>query len=234
MSRTDKSKNIIIVAIDGPAGSGKSTVAKMTARKLGYSYIDTGAMYRALTMKAIHEDVAADDAEGLIALAANTVIEQEPDETGTGARTFVDGEDVSAMIRTPDVTAAVSAVSSHPDVRKLLVERQRYLVSEAREGAVVEGRDVGTVVFPNADVKIYMDASVSERAKRRLKDMRDAGVRVPLVELENLIKTRDATDSNREASPLFKAADATVIDTTGMTVDEAVEAVAALVQTRKG
>ena len=234
MSRIDSLGNKTIIAIDGPAGSGKSTVAKLAARNLDFTYIDTGAMYRALTMKAIREGIAAGDAEGLIALAANTVIEQEPAETGAGARTFVDGEDVSGLIRMPDVTAAVSEVSAHPGVRKILVNRQRYLVSEAREGVVVEGRDVGTVVFPDATIKIYMDASAKERARRRLKDMQMAGVRVPLEELENLIKTRDETDSNREASPLIKAVDAIVINTTGMTVDETVEAVIALTKSRKG
>jgi CMP/dCMP kinase len=222
------SKNVI--AIDGPAGSGKSTVAKLVARRLEFDYIDTGAMYRALTLKVLREGAAVDDAAAITDLAAHTVIEQEPAPEGNGVRTFVDGEDVSDAIRMPDVTGAVSAVSSHPEVRRILVERQRFAIDHAEQGGVVEGRDVGTVVFPMAPVKIYMDATVEERARRRQADMKRAGVAVGLRELAELIEQRDKTDSSRDASPLTQAADAHVIDTTGMTIEDTVDKVVRLAQ----
>jgi CMP/dCMP kinase len=220
-----------VIAIDGPAGSGKSTVAKLVARQLGFDYIDTGAMYRALTLKILREGVPVNDAVAIAALAAQTVIEQEPAPEGSGVSTFVDGEDVSDAIRMPDVTSAVSAVSSHPEVRRILVERQRFAVEQAEQGGVVEGRDVGTVVFPAAPVKIYMDATVEERARRRQADMKRAGVAVDLHELAELIEVRDKTDSTRDASPLTRAADAHVIDTTGMTIEATVDTVVRLAQT---
>lgn len=227
-SQTSPGAQKPVVAIDGPAGSGKSTVAKTTARRLAFAYIDTGAMYRALTLKVLRVGISVDDGPGITALAARTIIEQEQTPTGSDVVTFVDGEDVSLPIRMPDVTGAVSAVSSHPEVRRILVERQRYLVAAAHRGGVVEGRDVGTVVFPDAAVKIYLDASVEERARRRQSDMKASGVNVSLDELAALIAARDATDSSRAASPLKVASEAHVIDTTNLSIEGAVEAVVRL------
>ena len=234
MSRSDKMPSGFVVAIDGPAGSGKSTVAKLTAAEVNLMYIDTGAMYRALTLKALRAGVGPGDAEGLASLAGKTVIEQEQDQAGTGTRTFLDGNDVTAEIRMPDVTAAVSAVSSHPNVRKLLVDKQRYLAGQAERGAIIEGRDVGTVVFPDADVKIFMDAAAGERARRRTRDMAAAGVDADENQIRKAIMERDGLDSSREASPLVKAKDAVVLDTTSLSVEETVAKLVDMVKRKKG
>ncbi len=219
------SKTRPVIAIDGPAGSGKSTVAKLAAKRLGFDYIDTGAMYRALTLKILRGGVDVADEAGIGELAARTVIEQEADPDGLNVLTFLDGEDVSAAIRLPDVTASVSAVASHPEVRRLLVEHQRYLAQQADKGDIIEGRDVGTVVFPDAAVKIYLDASPATRAQRRLGDMQASGVDVSLEDLADAITARDRLDSTRAASPLQVATDAHVIDTSGMSIAAAVQAV---------
>ncbi len=223
-----RSSGRVVIAIDGPAGSGKSTVAKQAAQRLGFDYIDTGAMYRALTLKVLHNGVDVANGPSIKELAAQTVIEQEADLEGADVVTFLDGEDVSCEIRLPDVTGAVSAVSSHPEVRRILVERQRYLTGQAEKGAVIEGRDVGTVVFPDATVKIYLDASPATRTKRRLIDMQASGVDVDLADVADAITTRDKLDSTRVASPLQIAADAHVIDTSNMTIPATVEAVVEL------
>lgn len=211
-------KNIVI-AIDGPAASGKSTTARLVAEKLGYLHLDTGAMYRAITLRALREKVPLQDAERMGKLAKNTQILLKRTENGN--RVFLQGEDVTEEIRTPDVSRQVSAVSSHPAVRAVLVEQQRFL---AREGGVVlEGRDIGTVVFPKAELKIFMIAELSERAKRRRRDLAKTGIEVDDETLVREIESRDTLDSTREASPLKKAGDAIELDTSSLTIEEQVE-----------
>lgn len=209
----------IVIAIDGPAASGKSTTARLVAEKLGYLHLDTGAMYRAITLRALRENVPLLDAQRMGKLAKDTQIRLERTETGN--RVFLQGKDVTEEIRTPDVSRQVSAVSSHPAVRAVLVEQQRFL---ARDGGVVlEGRDIGTVVFPLAELKIFMIAEISERARRRRRDLAETGIEVDDETLVREIENRDALDSTRETSPLKKAADAIELDTSGLTIEQQVE-----------
>ncbi|MBV8304926.1 MAG: (d)CMP kinase [Acidimicrobiia bacterium] len=206
-----------LVAIDGPAGSGKSTVARAVADRLGAAYLDTGAMYRSVTLAALQRGVEASDGEALATLARSLDIE-------VGARVLVDGVDVTTAIRRTDVTAVVSAVSAHPPVRAEMVRRQRRWAEAHGGEGVVEGRDIGTVVFPDADVKVFLTASEQERARRRQRDERAPHVDAVAADLAR----RDAIDSTRAASPLRAADDAVVIDTTGHTVDEVVDQVVGL------
>lgn len=211
----------IIIAIDGPAGSGKSTTARLVAQRLGYAYIDTGAMYRALTLKVIESGVDPNDENGIVKLAENTRIEIL--YKNGDFKVFLDGEDVTEKIRTPQVTSFVSLVSAHPRVREKMVEKQRELGKNG--GVVMDGRDIGTVVFPKADLKIFMKADVKERAKRRQKEMENQGLHIELDELIKDIEERDKLDSTREVAPLKKAEDAIEIDTTNLTIEEQVELV---------
>ncbi len=206
-----------IVAIDGPAGSGKSTVARMAAEKLGFLYLDTGAMYRAATWKAMRSGADFEDAGALAASAAGTDIRFED------GRVFVDGEDVTEEIRTPEVTGNVYRLADVQGVRDAMVLLQRKLGAEG--GIVAEGRDIGTIVFPGAEIKIYLDASVSERALRRWRELEKKGLDVPLREVERDIRERDSRDRNRKIAPLKVAEGAVVLDTTDMTVEEVVGAV---------
>jgi len=206
---------VIVVAIDGPSGSGKSTVARGVAEALGLEVLDTGAMYRALTLAALERDIALDDAAALEALARDVKISNEHSVT------TVDGEDVSTAIRDPDVTAAVSTVSAHPVVRAVLVAQQREWVDQ-HGGGVVEGRDIGTVVFPNATLKVFLTATDDERARRRQQDEADAARAVAVDDVRAALERRDAVDSNRAASPLRAADDAIRIDTTDQSVDSVV------------
>ena len=200
-----------VVAIDGPAGSGKSTVARSVAKRLGVAYLDTGAMYRSVAFAALRDGIDPADGEALAKLAGNLDIE-------LGDRVFVDGTDATTAIRGPDVTAVVSTVSAHPAVRADMVRRQRQWAAE-HGGGVAEGRDIGTVVFPHADVKVFLTASEEERARRRQRDDRAPDVNAVAADLAR----RDALDSNRTTSPLVAADDAVVIDTTGRTVDDVVD-----------
>jgi CMP/dCMP kinase len=204
-----------VVAIDGPSGSGKSTVARGVARALALEVLDTGAMYRAVTLAALESGADLSDGDALAALARASTIEP-------GDRVLLDGRDVSAEIRGPDVTAAVSTVSAHPPVRAVLVDRQRAWV-ERRGGGVVEGRDIGTVVFPEAPVKVFLTASDQERARRRQRDEAAAERAVDVDDVRAEMARRDAIDSNRVASPLSAASDALRIDTTGRSVDDIVD-----------
>lgn len=209
----------IVIAIDGPAASGKSTTAKLVAERLGYLHLDTGAMYRAITLRALRENVPLRDAERMGALARSSQIGLK--RTGNGNRVFLQNEDVTEEIRTPKVSRQVSAVSSHPTVRAVLVEQQRHL---ARDGGVVlEGRDIGTVVFPMAELKIFMVADITERARRRQGDLAKTGVQLDDETVAKEIMDRDTIDSTREASPLKKAADAIELDTSGLSIEEQVE-----------
>jgi cytidylate kinase len=204
-----------IVAIDGPSGSGKSTVARGVAARLGLEVLDTGAMYRALTLCVLEAGIDASDGAACGRLAQGLALE-------VGAKTFVSGRDVSDAIRGPEVTAAVSTVSAHPEVREVLVGRQREWVA-AHGGGVVEGRDIGTVVFPNARVKVFLTASDDERARRRQRDELAADRDVAVDSVHADLARRDAIDSNRAVSPLKAAPDALVVDTTARDVDDVVD-----------
>ncbi|MFZ5980087.1 MAG: (d)CMP kinase [Candidatus Zixiibacteriota bacterium] len=208
-----------IIALDGPAGSGKSTTAKLLARTLGYIYLDTGAMYRALTYFALKIGVQPSDKTKLTALAKKVAIEFKHEDDLT--RIFINGEDVTEVIRTPEITQHVSEVSAHPGVRKAIVARQQEI---GKNGSIVaEGRDTTTVVFPSADMKVYLDASVKIRAQRRLLDMSKMGITTTLEQQIADIKRRDDYDSKRKHSPLTRAKDAYYVDTTNMTVEEQVD-----------
>jgi len=204
-----------VVAIDGPSGSGKSTVARGVGDALGLRVLDTGAMYRAVTLAALEAGVDLADANLVAVIAGAARIEVEDD-------VHLDGRDVSAEIRTPTVTASVSTVSAHPGVRRELVARQRHWV-ETHHGGVVEGRDIGTVVFPGAPVKVYLEASETERARRRHLEEAAADRNVAVEAVRDALARRDALDSGRAASPLRVADDALVIDTTDRSVVEIVD-----------
>jgi len=208
-----------IIAIDGPAGAGKSTVSKTVAKTLGYIYIDTGAMYRALALKAqrLGYDFVKEDA--VVEMARKSVIELKPGKTKDSLlEIYLDGEDVSEKIRTPEVSQGASKISALGGIRKVLQEKQREIGN--RGGVVMEGRDIGTAVFPDAEFKFYLDASVKERARRRYKELKAKGTVTSLEEIEKEIVIRDERDKNRKNDPLTQAPDAIYIDSTGMSVDE--------------
>ncbi|RKY90943.1 (d)CMP kinase [candidate division KSB1 bacterium] len=211
----------LIIAIDGPAGSGKSTTAKLLAQKLNYLYLDTGAMYRAITLKALRQKIDEHDEPSLTELAENTDITLI-NRDGV-LHVLLDGEDVTDKIRTPEIDRAISYVSMVPAVRRRMVELQRQLGKQG--GVVAEGRDIGTVVFPQADLKIFLVASVEERGKRRWKELQARGVEVPLEQVIEEIQRRDKLDSSRKLSPLKKAPDAIEVDTTKLTIPQQVEVI---------
>ncbi|MFC4184096.1 (d)CMP kinase [Saccharococcus thermophilus] len=220
----------INIAIDGPAAAGKSTVAKMIAKRLSYIYIDTGAMYRALTYRALQQGIALDDEQALISLLKDTYIELRT--SPKGQLVLVNGEDVTNIIRGEEVTNAVSLVAKHPLVREEMVARQRSLAKNG--GVVMDGRDIGTHVLPNAEVKIFLKASVEERAKRRHAENIARGFPSDLETLKEEIARRDRIDSEREVAPLKKAEDAVEIDTTSLSVEEVVERIMEIVNERIG
>jgi cytidylate kinase len=225
----------VILAIDGPAGSGKSTVARAVARRLDFSYLDTGAMYRAVTWLALSRGVELDDVTAVAELAeADPVTFERVAGEPLATRVEIAGHDVTRAIRTPEVDAAVSIVAQEPGVRHAMVEQQRACARMARD-CVVEGRDVGTVVFADAAVKVFLTASPEERAKRRREQHAQAGhgeesTDVVLAQLQR----RDRIDSTRDVSPLRPAGDAVVLDTTGLSVDEVVDRIVTLVEERDG
>lgn len=213
-----------IVAIDGPAGAGKSTVAKGVAERLGYIYVDTGAMYRAVALKVIREKIAVSDHAAIAALARRLDIRFE--KVGDEQRIFVDGEDVTEAIRTAEATRLSSPVSAIKGVRKRLVELQRKMGE--RGGIVMEGRDIGTVVFPNAEVKVFLTASAGERARRRTDQLRQMGVEADVQQIAAEISERDLRDSSRSEAPLKQAPDAVLIETDGLTLEQVINAVIAV------
>jgi cytidylate kinase len=219
-----------IVAIDGPAGAGKSTVARRLAAALGYVYIDTGAMYRGVALAAQRRGIAFDDSARLTDLAGALQFGFIPD--GERSRLQMNGEDVSGEIRTPEISRASSLVSRWPGVRSALVTQQRRL-SEAG-GVVMEGRDIGTVVFPNARAKIFLTATVEERARRRFAELQANGQPADLDEVRREVEDRDRRDMEREHSPLCKADDALEFYTDGLTIDEVVDRLADTVREREG
>ncbi len=218
--------NRVVVAIDGPAGAGKSTIARRVAGKLGFVYIDSGAMYRAVALKAMRGGTGLSDAAGLEELARGARIEFEPG----GSRVLLDGEDVSAAIRAPEISPAASKVSVFSGVRRALVEQQRQMGAVA--SVVMEGRDIGSVVFPDAEVKIYLDAEPAVRAARRVLEMEGKGQTLDAGEVEREIRERDRRDSTRADSPLVRAPDAVYVDTTAMGPDEVERVILEIVRQR--
>ena len=211
----------LVIAIDGPAASGKSTTARLAAKRLGYLHIDTGAMYRAITLKVLRLGIDPADRAAIGRMLPDTRIELAEGEDGV--RVLLDGEDVSGEIRREAVTTLVSAVSSLREVRDAMVREQRRM--GASGGIVLEGRDIGTVVFPGADLKFFMSARIETRATRRQRELDAAGVASSADSLMKEIEERDRRDSTREESPLRKASDAIEVDTTGMSIDDQVNAV---------
>jgi len=218
----------LIIAIDGPAGAGKSTVASRLARKLGYVNLESGAMYRALALKAIENDISFDDEPALIELAHNSRVKLEP--TLGGNRVLLDGRDVSQRARETDVSEAASRVSVHPRVREWMVARQREL--GVNGGVVMEGRDIGTVVFPDADIKIFLDADPVIREQRRIQQQHSHGASADSMAAE--LRERDRRDRTRANSPLEPATDAVVLDSTALSEDAVLDRVSALVEVKLG
>jgi cytidylate kinase len=216
-----------VVAVDGPSGSGKSTVSRGVARALDLEVLDTGAMYRAVTLAALVAGVSLADEDACAKIAAAADID------AYRGVTMLDGREVTGEIRGPEVTAAVSIVSAHPPVRHVLVERQRAW-ADAHGGGVIEGRDIGTVVFPDAAVKVFLVASDDERARRRHQDETAAARDIEVETVRDALKRRDHIDSSRSVSPLRAADDAIVIDTTGRAVDDVVDEIVARFRTATG
>jgi CMP/dCMP kinase len=210
-----------VIAIDGPAASGKSTTARLVAERLGYLHVDTGAMYRAIALKVLREGIGTAEKERIEALMPTTHVVLK---LKNGAlRVYLDGEDVTDAIRTPDVSKAVSPVSGYPEVRRAMVREQHHLGSEG--GIVMDGRDIGTVVFPDADLKFFMVAGIEARARRRQEELVAKGTVLPLDAVLLDIQERDARDASRAESPLRRADDAIEIDTSAMTVEQQVRLV---------
>lgn len=221
---TTESRDLIMVkkiqiAIDGPAGAGKSTIAKIVAEALQFTYIDTGAMYRAVTYKALNENIQLHDAKSIEAMLQNTAITLKPSEQGQIV--FVDGKNVSEAIRSNEVTANVSEVAAHANIREILVSMQQKLAADG--GVVMDGRDIATHVLKDAELKIFMSATVEERARRRFLDNERRGIPSTIETLQQEIALRDKLDSEREASPLIQAKEALFLDTTHLSIEEAAD-----------
>ncbi|MFC9539583.1 (d)CMP kinase [Lysinibacillus sp. NPDC056959] len=219
-------KKNIQIAIDGPAGAGKSTIAKIVAEALEFTYIDTGAMYRAVTYKAKQQNIHLDDEIKLAEMLASSTIDLKP--SSQGQLVFLDGKNVSAEIRSNEVTSSVSQVAAHAKIRELLVKQQQKLA--ANGGVVMDGRDIATHVLKNAELKIFMSATVEERARRRFIDNQKRGIESTVEKLQEEIALRDKMDSEREASPLIQAEDAIFLDTTALSIDDAAQAILKLAQ----
>ncbi len=215
-----------IVTVDGPAGSGKSTIAKIIAKKYGFTYLDTGAMYRMIALYALENSIDLDDSKAVETMLENTKLDI------VGNQFFLNGKDVSEEIRTPRVSAVVSPVAAIKEVRVKLVDLQREI--SKGKSVILDGRDIGTVVFPNGDVKIFLVASPEERAKRRLKEYEEKGVEADYESVLASIKERDHIDSTRKESPLKKAEDAHEIDSSTMSIDEVVAAISKYIDEKIG
>jgi cytidylate kinase len=224
---TEASK--LVIAIDGPAGAGKSTIASRLARKLGYVNLESGAMYRALALKAIMDDISFDESHSLLRLAEKSKIELQPQMDGN--RVLLDTQDVSRRIRERDVTEAASRVSVHPEVRAWMVARQREM--GAQGGVIMEGRDIGTAVFPNADIKIFLDADPAVRAERRIEQAQAKADPAAAKALVEDLRRRDQRDATRAVSPLVPAADAVHLDSSKLGIDEVVAAIEQLIAQRQ-
>ena len=223
-----KGRNGLIIAIDGPAGAGKSTIAREIARRLGYLFINTGAMYRAVAWKALAEGIALEDVEAIGSLAGRAVIELSGPVDALEVE--IDGQVVTRAIVTPEISRAASIVSAIPAVRRALVAQQQALGTDG--GVVMEGRDIGTHVFPHADVKIFLDATAEARAQRRwLEEQQRGPASLPLAQIQGEIEERDARDRNRADSPLVQAADALYLDSSEMAINEVIEAILACLPT---
>jgi CMP/dCMP kinase len=216
----------IVIAIDGPAGAGKSTIARRLASKLGFTYIDSGAMYRAVALWALRQGIPVNDMHRMEQLGRAASIELEP----ASSRVRLNGEDVTDAIRTPEISSAASAVAVIPGLRRALVEKQRDM--GARANVVMEGRDIGSVVFPDAQVKIFLDADESERARRRLLELEAKGQAPPEAEMIQQIRERDHRDRSRSEAPLTQAPDAVYVDTSSLNLDQVEEQILKLVRAR--
>lgn len=221
-------KNSIQIAIDGPAAAGKSTIAKLTAEELGFTYIDTGAMYRAITYKALERHIDLENEEALTNLLLESKIDLIP--SNDGQLVYLDGENVSEAIRSTIVTSSVSAVAAHASLREEMVRRQLKMAESG--GVVMDGRDIGTHVLVNAELKVFMSATVDERAKRRQLDNERRGIDSHVDQLKKEIAERDKMDSERQASPLIQAKDAIYLDTTNLTINEAANHIIQLAKER--
>jgi cytidylate kinase len=221
----------LIVAIDGPAGAGKSTVSKILARRLDFTLVDTGAIYRCVALKARRQGLALDDDAGLEKLLESVDVTFHVE--GEVNHVFLEGEDVSEAIRTPENSLAASQVSSRPVVRAHLLDLQRRLALHAQHGAILEGRDIGTVVFPDADVKVFLFANPEIRARRRYEELFEKGHEKPIEQVLTEQNRRDREDSEREVAPLKPAADAVQLDSTGLPLSEVVQRIEDLVQSRR-
>jgi cytidylate kinase len=220
----------LVVAIDGPAGAGKTTTARAVAARLGYRYLDTGALYRVLALAVLR--AGPEDSTGPAAVAVCRAARVRPEWSGGGMRVYLGDEDVSGAIRSPEVTRLVSPLSALPEVRALLVALQREAGKEG--GVVVEGRDIGSVVFPGARVKVFLTADLAERARRRRAELEAAGVAAGEEEIRRSLEERDRRDSGRKVAPLVRAPGAVEIDTTGLTVEEQVDRIVRLVREAGG
>lgn len=218
-----KERGRLQIAIDGPAGAGKSTVAKKVAEHLGLLYLDTGAMYRVIAYKVLRQGIPLTNENEISALAEQTAIELSP-----GQQVWCDGEEVTGVIRSPEVSRTVSVIAAYPSVRRRLVEMQR--AKAEKNGVVMDGRDIGTHVLPQADIKIFLTASPEERARRRWLELKNSGKSVDLSEVVKDLAERDSRDSERAASPLEAASDALILDTTSLSVDEIVNSIIRMAQ----
>ena len=226
---TPATKQQFIIAIDGPSGAGKSTVAKLLAKRMRYTYIDTGAMYRAVALRAREKGVRAEDESALTRLASSLHITFVGGDAES--RVLCNGEDITEMIRSPEISLLASEISTKASVREILVGMQRKMGKGG--GVVLEGRDIGTVVFPNAEVKFYLDADPKERAQRRFEELAGKGIPVGYQETLEEVMQRDRNDTSRLVSPLRKAQDAIVIDSTDLSVEEVVERMVRSIQERE-